>query len=371
MRNITHKMRLNKYGLDISLITKLDAIEYDEIHENKLKGQIRKYLNENIPIEYLIANWKEIIKLGRDSSSLKSYVLRYGPETGKQLHAEKTKACSRTRADYIEKYGEIEANRILSSRGASLKNYIARYGNIEGKTRWDEYCDKRANTYKQRRGTYASRDLAWFQQKHGDEKGYEIWDKRRKAQAYKVSLQWYIDTYGEDIGRIKCRDAKARDLNFFVRKYGKNIGQEKYDAMRTKIASSNPFRTTSKWADAMCEELKNSISDLYYYGKNELVWQLPPEFQIKLNQSCVMPDLYYKGKIVEFQGDVFHGNPGLFEENDTPHPYNDMTTKELRERDDIRFSYYASKGYQILEIWEDEYYNDKQGTIEKCLSFLK
>ncbi|MBC8554218.1 MAG: hypothetical protein H8D23_31810 [Candidatus Brocadiales bacterium] len=114
------------------------------------------------------------------------------------------------------------------------------------------------------------------------------------------------------------------------------------------------------------------MEDLYYYGENEMIWQLPGKYQEQLGQKIISPDLFYRGKIVEFHGDVFHGNPDLFEGKSTPHPFKKNTTSaELWRIDKCRKEYYNSRGYDVLEIWENNYKLDKAGVIDKCLTFLK
>lgn len=71
--------------------------------------------------------------------------------------------------------------------------------------------------------------------------------------------------------------------------------------------------------------------------------------------------MFYRGKIIEFQRDVFHANPSLFSEGDKPHPYNQLTSKEIRIIDKNRFLYYNDRGYKVLEIWENDYKNDPDG----------
>lgn len=373
MQNITKRMRI-KHDISDDVKSKLDSIVYTEDEIDLLRSYIRSYLERDYSLEILSTNWTEIKKLGRDSSSLRSYILRYGEKIGRELFNRKTAKSIQTKEDYIKKYGEKVAKEKLRARGASLEIYQERYGKTEGLKRWERYCEKRAKTFEQGRkeNRYASRNLEWYQNKYGEEKGYKVWDGRRKKQAYKVSKQWYIDTYGEEEGTIRCRNTKARDLNFFVTKYGKEDGERKHKQMIEKIlAAGNRGRPYSMWAMECCREIKKTIKDLHYYGKNEIMWKMPIEFQLEVGQTYVKPDLFYNGKIIEFQGDVFHGNPLLFEKNETPHPYNSLTVQELNNKDMKKFEYYRSKGYDIIEVWETEYYTNKKEVIEKCLMYLK
>ena len=371
---ITKKMRLKKYNLSENQLAILDKIEYNEEQEAVLKRMITRYLKDGLCIETLSQNFHKILELGKDSSSLKSNIIRYGEIDGLKKFEDKCKQTTFTRDDYIQKYGLDVAEKKLKSRGASLENYINRYGEKIGNKKWLEYCKKRAYTYKKNRGTgkYASRNLEWFQKQYGDEQGYEVWDTKRKTQAYKVSKEYYIDTYGETEGLIRLRKTKSRDLSFFINKYGQDEGFKRYSNMLLKKVNALKKRKTySSWSLECCLYIKKVVDDLIFYGERELVWNLPLEWQIKLNQKIVSPDLFYRGKIIEFQGDLFHGNRNLFEGNEKPHPFNNLTVDELRKQDNIRLDYYKSKNYKVLEIWENDYKEDKERTIKKCLMFLK
>lgn len=375
MKNITNKIKFKKVTVPTDFKQRLDEVEYEEDETQFLISKIREYIVNDYPLDVLINNWRKIKQLGRDSSSLHSYITRYGENLGKAKFEQKNSASVSYKEDYIKRYGcEETANKILSSRGASLENYINRYGEELGTIKWQEYLSKRHATYKinKAKGKYASRNLAWFQNKYGEQKGYEVWDKKRKKQSYKVSKQYYIDTYGEELGNIKCRNTKARDLDFFISKYGIDQGTEKYYSMikksMTKLKSRKSY---SKWSIEICEILKNTIDDIFYYGDNEMIWCLPEEYQLLLKQRIISPDLFYRGKVIEFQGDLFHGNPNLFEETDTPHPFKELTVAELREKDIHRINYYHSKGYEVLEIWEHDYKINAEEVIKQCLTFLK
>lgn len=351
----------------------LDSIEFTDATVDFLKRKIHDYLRDGHPVDVLVANWEEIQKLGRDSSSLRSYILRYGDDLGQRMFQEKTQKSTITKDHLVELYGYEDAFRRLSKRGCSLENFISRHGKEQGQKQWDEYCEKRARTYAQGRleGRYASRDLAWFQSKYGEKKGYDIWDKKRRQQAYKVSKQYYIDQYGAEKGEKLCRLAKARDLDFYIRKYGEDEGNRRHLERTLRMAKVLRNRKSfSSWSIKICETLKKEIPDLFYFGSNELIWQLPEKFQDLLGQRCICPDLFYRGKVIEFHGDVFHGNPELFQLSDQPHPFNNLTTNELHARDRLRAEYYQSKGYQVLEVWEKSFITDPEETVNLCLTFL-
>lgn len=59
--------------------------------------------------------------------------------------------------------------------------------------------------------------------------------------------------------------------------------------------------------------------------------------------------------ILEFYGDAFHGNPNLYKESDKPHPFSNLTAKELYAKTLDRESKLRQLGYKIVFVWESDY----------------
>jgi len=65
--------------------------------------------------------------------------------------------------------------------------------------------------------------------------------------------------------------------------------------------------------------------------------------------------------IYEFLGDVWHGNPGLYEDDEKCQPFNDKTAKELQNETEERFKMLRSLGYDLVYIWETDYRMNRNG----------
>ena len=76
-------------------------------------------------------------------------------------------------------------------------------------------------------------------------------------------------------------------------------------------------------------------------------------------------------KIIEFNGDYWHANPEFYNENEILKlPGQEILVKDLWQKDAKKIEFARSKGFDVLVIWEKDYCNDKEGTINKCLGFL-
>ena len=78
-----------------------------------------------------------------------------------------------------------------------------------------------------------------------------------------------------------------------------------------------------------------------------------------------------RGKFIEFNGDKYHANPNIYNQNDYPHPFRKgFSAKILWQKDADKISDANNIGFDVLTIWDSEYKKDKKGTLQKCLDFL-
>ena len=123
----------------------------------------------------------------------------------------------------------------------------------------------------------------------------------------------------------------------------------------SKCFSSKAFELFSKLA----EKYKDA-----YYGNNEL----------KIGRYKV--DFAKDNKIIEFYGDYWHcnlENPKLskwFFSLDNIWRDN-ITIRDIRNKDIERIKFIESNGYEVLIIWEYDYNNNKLNIVEKCQKFLE
>jgi hypothetical protein len=366
---------LKKKNLEQSQIELINQMEYNEKNRMFWVGKVIHYIDNNFPLEILVTNQKKIQELGRDSSSLKSFLIRYGEDIGTKLHNEKTKASTITKSRMVDKLGEKGAEEFYKARGASLENYIARHGETKGRQVWDKYLAKRAKSYEEKHKSghvFPKYNLEYYVKLYGEEQGKKVYFQKINSQRYKVSKSYYIDQFGPIMGPIYCRKNKDHNsLDYFKEKYGEENAEELYSANCLKISSSTAgnHNRYSKISKELFDKIKETITDLHYYGENEMTWATSGI--LKETQRAICPDLYYKGKIIEFNGDLFHANPLIFTGDDTPHPYNKkLTASEIWKHDARREEYYKSKDYSILVIWESEYKQKQQEIIDKCIQFL-
>lgn len=205
----------------------------------------------------------------KDSSSLKSFELRYGNEEGKKRYEEKTKRCVNTRERYINDFGEEQGakkwDEYIRRKSLSLDGFQIRYGKEDGEKRFREFWDS---------ATFATTKKG-FILRFGEEQGPIEFEKFRINQGYNNTLKAFVEKYGKEEGErlyyernkkksVSCSkntfvsklleqglsDEEVQksildrwsntSLQSFIKRYGETDGLTKYKDFLEKNKKSNP-----------------------------------------------------------------------------------------------------------------------------------
>jgi very-short-patch-repair endonuclease len=97
---------------------------------------------------------------------------------------------------------------------------------------------------------------------------------------------------------------------------------------------------------------------VYYatHDRPEMVSYKNKELRLMIDGIGILPDFIdiRTKKIIEFDGDYWHSN-----------------ARSNPKREEARETLLTSNGYIVHRVREKDFRNDKQGTIDKCLIFLK
>jgi DNA-binding transcriptional MerR regulator len=158
-----------------------------------------------------------------------------------------------------------------------------------------------------------------------------------------------------------------------IKKYGEIEGTKKWkerqEKWKRKVFNKNTH--ISKGISKLSEEI---ISKILFYNVNKdvLLYDKNEKFIYDKDKHCVYKyDLTNKTnkRIIEVNGIFWHCKEGIYKE-DYFHKIKNKTAKEIREMDAIKYDLAKTFGYKILIIWEDDYKNNPEETIKKCVSFI-
>lgn len=190
---------------------------------------------------------------------------------------------------------------------------------------------------------------------------------------------WTIRGFTEDESKLKVIECQTTfSKNICIEKFGEEKGLEVFNHRTNKWLNSlkendNIFVGYSKISQKLFDELNYLIKDNeFQYAKKG------GELKIKRENGGYyfydFVDIKNK-KIIEYNGDMYHGNPSTYNESDYPHPFRKkLTAKEIWEKDAFKIKSANDNGYEVLIIWDSEYRSkgivNKDVIINKCLNFL-
>ena len=205
--------------------------------------------------------------------------------------------------------------------------------------------------------------------RYGEEEGTRIFNEYRETQKYKKSKQRYIDEFGEEQGLKIFKEInkkKVHNLENFQRRYGEEEGLRRYRSYVER--HQKEFSNIASSLFAQIESLINNdrVSFLYLPKNSELLLENKSRFY---KYDFCIPELKF---IIEFNGDVFHGNPQLFNESDCPNPYDKtLTAKRMWLNDKEKKDLAESKGFDVMVIWERDYGNDPKTTVNNIVRTIR
>lgn len=328
--------------------------------------------------------------------TLENYKLRFGSVEGEKRYLENKKKKQQTQENFIKRYGEKVGNELWDlfrkrcSGNKTIERFIEKYGEIEGPKKHQEVMNKC------KPGEFST--LKYYIERHGEEEGTKIYNNKIEKLHHGSTLQGFIEKYGEVEGPKKLKIAKnntsresfikrygeeegnkryndyaargryRNTIEYYIEKYGEVEGSKKYIKWRTSCAFTTGYSPVSQQLFA---EIYNRVPTHQQFLKYAtLNGELSLFDNPRKMYSYDFVDLKTK-KIIEFNGDCYHGNPTIFAADDHPHPFaKHLTAKEMWEKDNIKTKCAERYGYTVMVVWEKDYKENKQLIIDNCISFI-
>ena len=234
------------------------------------------------------------------------------------------------------------------------KKEIAKLQSISSKKFWDNFY-KNPEKYKYLFNTTIE---YWISKGYSYEDAKKLQSKRQCTFSKKLCIQKYGKEKGLSIFNARqelWQKTLQSKLNYDDIVFRRTLCFQGYSKISQKL-----FDTIMKFYN------NNDKEYVYYKLKNH-------EYFLRSSQSIYFYDFVdiQQRKIIEFNGDVWHANPTIFQENDTPFPFdNTLTSKQIWQKDKTKIDYALSNNFEILVIWEKDYRNNKENIINQCKHFL-
>jgi hypothetical protein len=211
-----------------------------------------------------------------------------------------------------------------------------------------EETKKKAKLNKQLLNKDSTKLEYWLEKTNGDEVEAKKLLSERQAT---FSLEKCVSKYGEEEGKKIWLDRQEK----WQEKLNSKSLEEKERINKLKVGNGKSVSNAEYELIKIFEE--NGIKVDHQYTL------------MRESTKIYLYDFNYKNKLIEYNGDYWHCNPKKYDEN-----FYNKTVKlhahEIWKKDEAKINCAKENGYEILVIWELDYKNDKQGTIQKCLDFL-
>jgi len=215
-----------------------------------------------------------------------------------------------------------------------------------GKVHSEASKRKRANTLRQ---TIASaeyqaakakrlheRSLLGYVQRFGPELGPERYKEEILKKTPRSLHYWLAKGLTYEEATQKLSAFQTRDLDFFVRKYGAEEGEARYQQVCEARAVRRWSKKSKEFFDLIVASLELDPSKVYY-AEDEWLVSLFREEREKLNQRVLLLDFFDRERnlAIEFDGTYWH--------------------QHSQERDALRDAVLRNRGIRVIRISEQEY----------------
>jgi len=194
--------------------------------------------------------------------------------------------------------------------------------------------------------------------------------KNRSSESYKSIWQvdfWMNRGLSEEEAKQKVSEIQSRNS----KKASKFEGKSHTEESKRKIASSMSSvidGKKSEWvnhfkSDGFGSKLERKIAD---WIKSEVRNDIEQNVEVETGNVV---DIIAKEKIVEVYGDFWHCHPEMFDDEER-HPVLEQTAKSIREKDEKRKTRIQQEGYDVIEVWENDWNENDQQVKNQIKKFL-
>ena len=192
---------------------------------------------------------------------------------------------------------------------------------------------------------------------------------------------WLNKGYSKKESKIKLSERqKTFSKEICIQKYGEEEGKKRFTERQNKWSKSLSTGGNLKIGySKISQDLFNVLLETYDIDNRNNIYFATHNKEYKLDKCeseggiwlYDFTDIKNK-KIIEFHGDMFHGNPKKYNNMDNPHPFRKhITAQEMWDKDKRKLDVAIENGFEVLVIWDSEYrWGNKQEIIDKCITFL-
>ena len=174
-----------------------------------------------------------------------------------------------------------------------------------------------------------------------------------KARQTTFSLKKCIDKYGEELGNTAWKNRQNKWQETLTNKSDDELAR---------------INRSKMWKSGSTQKLEEEI-----YSILRSDFEIERQFQmLKENRRHSFSyDMKIGNVLIEINGDYWHANPVLYEsKSEFKRPNGIMTSEQIWQKDEQKRNFAISKGFLVYYIWEKDFHENKEKTIELCKNYL-
>lgn len=314
----------------------IDDGKFDK--QNLQKNVLKPWAEQSIEGN-LVDRYTKLLSMGRGITK-ERLILIYGLEEGERRWGTYTNKhrFKNTREGKLAKYGwdDIQFDSYNKSRAVTKTNLIKKYGKEEGEQRWGQYVEKQKVN---------GSSVGWFVSKYGDTVGLVMYEEVCKAKGH--TLENYVKRFGTAEGTLRFEQYNTVSRHVYSSKSANAFFEELHNILNSKLKEYSSLSVYFAQKSKEFCKFDKSSNKVYFYD------YALPEYKI----------------IVEYNGDLFHANPKIYESATIP-PFrgNTLTASEMWKRDKLKHDAAASHGFDILYVWESDVKSNKDAELVRIVN---
>ncbi|CAB4130211.1 hypothetical protein UFOVP116_325 [uncultured Caudovirales phage] len=270
----------------------------------------------------------------------------------------------------------LVSEEVAKKTAITLENLIKKYGEVAGTEKWNQYREKQAKSnsfeYKQEKFNWTkdqfdeynssrAQTLEKMMMRYGEIEGAAKWENYCLRQAYTNTKEYFVEKYGEEVGvekYLSVNKKKAITTNPLALSNHLNISVE--DATGIIVSRQKSF--FSNIEKEFIELIEKKIGKLQHTSLHK-----PFGLWSTYLNTYVVYDIKHNDYVIEFNGDYWHANPLLYKETDM---LRGKSAACVWEKDMLKLKTAQDRNLKTLVIWESEFKVNKEATIEKVIKCI-
>jgi len=272
----------------------------------------------------------------------------------KQLHQHLKKAHNITVCEYRSIYNYNGKLQYVSNEDKQKRSLIAKSG---GSILSVTYWTKKGYSIEE-----AKRNISKIQSNNNSKRNYS-------AKEIIINTEYWIQKHGysydEAVKKVsEIQASRSRKSSKFTGKNHSDISKQSIS-----VSMSKHIKTvgSTKWVSHFGVFGGQSKAEIECY--ETIKKEICNDIQANVSVDKYVVDMIYKTYVIEFNGDYWHANPSIYEDeyfNQTVKKY----AKEIRQNDLDRISNLHILGYNVFTIWESDWKKNRLLVLEQVKKFI-